>query len=57
MRAGGITEWFEKNVEKQYLKNVDGVNADPYRICHDEWINWSSNMEKYTTNYLNGHIN
>ena len=44
MRAGGITEWFGKNAENQYLKNVDGINADPYRICHDERIKWSNNF-------------
>ena len=25
-------------VEKRHLKNIDDINADPYRICHDEWI-------------------
>ena len=43
---------WKKNVELQYLKNVDGINADPHRICHDEWIKWSNNIEKYPTNYL-----
>ena len=43
---------WNKIVEQQYLKNVDDINADPYRICHDEWIKCSINIEKYPTNYL-----